>query len=131
MGREGLADILSVNHVHPSHSKFGKRQLDRVSLCCFQDTAIFWRGAATSAYRKQVALAEQVCVYNLHRCGKAIPCARVLKVLPQLAAVPDSNVSFMQWELSPEGRQHVRGGTCIPLQEWCRYQVAACHNGLS
>mmetsp|Transcript_39648 Transcript_39648/g.91523 ORF Transcript_39648/g.91523 Transcript_39648/m.91523 type:complete len:710 (+) Transcript_39648:72-2201(+) len=64
-----------------------------------KDTAIFWRGAATSAYRKQV--------------------------LPQLAAVPDSNVSFMQWELSPEGRQHVRGGTCIPLQEWCRYQFLA------
>jgi len=60
---------------------------------------LFWRGAATSVYRRDI--------------------------LPHVAALPDANVSFIEWAVSREGRQNVSYGTCVPLAEWCIHRYLA------
>ena len=60
---------------------------------------LFWRGAATSVYRRQV--------------------------LPGITALPGANVSFMEWVVAASGRQTVREGVCVPITEWCRHRFLA------
>ncbi|CAK0790013.1 unnamed protein product [Prorocentrum cordatum] len=60
---------------------------------------LFWRGAATSAVRKQV--------------------------VPHIGALQGTNVSFLEWGRASSGRQGVVDGTCVPLAEWCRYRYLA------
>eukprot|EP00439_Symbiodinium_sp_Y106_P040409 s4733_g4.t4 len=64
--------------------------------------SLFWRGAATSTYRRQI--------------------------VPFLASLEKSNVSMMEWVIGPEGqRQVVSSGSdsCIPIHEWCQHKFLA------
>eukprot|EP00435_Cladocopium_sp_Y103_P018064 s1799_g4.t1 len=63
---------------------------------------LFWRGAATSSYRKQV--------------------------VPDIAALPFANVSVMTWVVGSAGqRQVVSSGdsSCVPIDEWCQHKYLA------
>ncbi|CAK9035759.1 unnamed protein product [Durusdinium trenchii] len=63
---------------------------------------LFWRGAATSAYRKQL--------------------------VPQISQLQGANVSVMRWIVGQAGqRQVVSSGekTCVPIEEWCQHRFLA------
>ncbi|CAE8612973.1 unnamed protein product [Polarella glacialis] len=63
---------------------------------------LFWRGADTSVYRKQI--------------------------LPQVLMLPKSDVSLMEWVVGAEGkRQVVSSGnqSCVPIADWCQHKFLA------
>ncbi|CAE7268186.1 POGLUT1 [Symbiodinium natans] len=77
-------------------------KMTEVPLWSEKTDSLFWRGAATSTYRKQV--------------------------VPFLASLEKANVSMMEWVIGPEGqRQVVSSGSasCVPIHEWCQHRFLA------